>query len=88
MVKNQKKNYRGTIPLITFSAIIIGIMAVSNQLLQPSLAQDIPGQIGEKAKQVMGGGNQTGNQTGNQSGNQSGNPLGQIGEAVKGMFGQ
>jgi hypothetical protein len=90
MVKNQKKNYyHRTIPLIVISAIIIGIMAVGNQVLQPSLAQDIAGQIGEKAQQMLGGNQTGGNQTGgNQTGgNQSGNPLGQIGESIKGMFG-
>jgi hypothetical protein len=41
--------------------VLIGTFVVINQIVQPSLAQDL-GQLGQLA-----GGNQTGNQTANQS---------------------
>jgi len=74
------------------AAVLLGSFVIGNQLVQPSMAQDL-GQMGEQAKEKIGGavqqltgGNQTGNQSGNQTGNQSGGVLGQLGEKVGSML--
>jgi hypothetical protein len=59
------------------AAVLVGSFVIGSQLVQPSIAQDL-GQMGEQAKEKIGGAVQqlTG---GNQTGNQSGGVLGQLG---------
>jgi hypothetical protein len=85
MFKNHQYNRRLFLTSIS-AAVLVGSFVIGSQLVQPSVAQDL-GQMGEQAKEKIGGalGQLTGggNQTGNQTGNQSGGVLGQLGEKAK-----
>jgi hypothetical protein len=87
MYKNHQDNINRRIFLTSISAaVLIGSFVIGSQLVQPSMAQDL-GQMGEQAKEKVGGALQNltggGNQTGNQTGNQSGGMLGQLGEKAQ-----
>jgi hypothetical protein len=86
MSKNHQDNLNRRLFLTSISAaVLIGSFVIGSQLVQPSMAQDL-GQMGEQAKEKVGGALQNltgGNQTGNQTGNQSGGMLGQLGEKAK-----
>jgi hypothetical protein len=82
MSKNHQDNLNRRLFLTSISAaVLIGSFVIGSQLVQPSMAQDL-GQMGEQAKEKVGGAlqNLTG---GNQTGNQSGGMLGQLGEKAK-----
>jgi hypothetical protein len=89
MFKNYQDNRNRKIFLTSISAaVLVGSFVIGSQLVQPSMAQDL-GQMGEQAKEKIGGAVQQltgGNQTGNQTGNQSGGVLGQLGEKAKSML--
>jgi hypothetical protein len=85
MSKNNQDNWGRKIFLTSISAaVLVGSFVICSQLVQPSMAQDM-GQMGEQAKEKIGGavGQLVG---GNQTGNQTGGVLGQLGEKVKSML--
>jgi hypothetical protein len=85
MSKNNQDNCGRKIFLTSISAaVLVGSFVIGSQLVQPSMAQDM-GQMGEQAKEKIGGavGQLVG---GNQSGNQTGGVLGQLGEKAKSML--
>ena len=63
------------------AAVLAGSFVMDSQLVQSSMGQDL-GQMGQQAKEKIGG-VQTGNQTGNQTG---GGVLGQLGGQAKSML--
>ena len=69
----------------------VGSFVVGSQFVKSAMAQDL-GQMGQQAKEKIGGAVKLGvltgggNQTGNQTGNQSGGVLGQLGEQAKSML--
>jgi hypothetical protein len=90
MSKNHQDNLNRKIFLTSIlAAVLVGSFVIGSQLVQPSMAQDL-GQMGEQAKEKVGGALQNltdgGNQTGNQTGNQSGGVLGQLGEKAQSML--
>ena len=85
MSKHHQDNLNRRIFLTSISAaILVGSFVIGSQLVQPSMAQ-VLGQMGEQAKEKIGGAlqNRTG---GNQTGNQSGGVLGQLGEKAQSML--
>jgi hypothetical protein len=85
MSKNNQDNCGRKIFLTSISAaVLVGSFVIGSQLVQPSMAQDM-GQMGEQAKEKIGGavGQLVG---GNQTGNQTGGVLGQLGEKAKSML--
>ncbi|MGI0002595.1 MAG: hypothetical protein ACRD42_05895 [Nitrososphaeraceae archaeon] len=85
MFKNHQDNLNRRIFLTSISAaVLVGSFVVGSQLVQPSMAQDV-GQMGEQAKEKVGGAlqNLTG---GNQTGNRTGGALEQLGEKAQSML--
>jgi hypothetical protein len=81
MSKNNQDNYGRKIFLTSISAaVLVGSFVIGSQLVQPSM-----GQLGEQAKEKIGGavGQLVG---GNQTGNQTGGGLEQLGEKAKSIL--
>jgi hypothetical protein len=98
MFKNHRDSLNRRIFLTSISAVVlVGSFVIGSQLVQPSMAQDLGGQIGEQAGQIgeqakekvggavqgLMGGNQTG---GNQTGNSTGGALENLGEKAQSIM--
>jgi hypothetical protein len=94
MFKNHRDNLNRRIFLTSISAaVLVGSFVIGSQLVQPSMAQDLGGQIGEQVgqmgeqvKEKVGGAVQ--NMTGgaNQTANQTGGALENLGEKAQSMM--
>jgi len=86
MFRNHQDNLNRRIFLTSISAgVLVGSFVIASQLVQPSMAQDL-GQMGEQAKEKVGGALQNLTSGANQTGNRTGEGLEQLGEKAQSML--
>lgn len=94
MTKNNQDNLNRRIFLTSISAaVLVGSFVIGSQLVEPSMAQDLGGQIGEQAgqmgeqaKEKVGGALQNLTGGANQTANRTGGALENLGEKAQSIM--